>query len=396
METSTFEEFKQSIDSMSEVQAAQNMIPVKKSFLLSFVSDASGCGHIRCIFPMTYLNSVYGKTADIIPIISPVFIWQHDILMRTKAIYFQRQMSPEQLQAVRHYKELQKTYKFKMVWDIDDFIWGHNEKQGGDKEDGVPSYNFGWPGITDAVKESSLEIIKLMDLITVSTEYLKQYLETEKGITVPIRVVPNAIPKYFWGNKRKRPISKDIVKPRVVYTGSPTHYNNPEKLLGDFDNAWKDYVIKAVNEDKIDFWVMGGLPFFFESIKNKIHVVDWVGSFQYHHAVKDINADFAIMPLVPNNFNYSKSDIKAIELYSCGVACIGTTFTNGKPSPHDRNPLTVTDKCSVSDIENLISKYSKVDVYNKILDTQYNKMVREHRYLEDPAYVKLLVESYFK
>jgi len=395
MHTSTFEQFKQSIDDIAGIQKAQNMIPVKKSVLLSFVSDSSGCGFIRNIFPISYLNAVYGKNADIVPIITPIFVWQHDILLRTKAIYFQRQMSPEQLKAVRQYKEHQKQYHYKMVWDIDDFIWGANEQQGGTTEDGVPTYNFGWKGILPEIKEASIEIIKLMDLITVSTEYLKWYLENVKGITVPIKVVPNCIPKYLWGNKRKRPITKDIVKPRVIYTGSPTHYNNPEKLVGDFGNAWKDWVIKAVNENKIDFVCMGGLPFFFESIKDKIKVVDWVNSFQYHHAVKDINADFGIMPLVPNNFNYSKSDIKAIELYSCGVACIGTTFVNGKPSPYDNNPLTLPNTCSVSDIEKMFEKYSKVDNYNKILETQYSKMVREHRYLEDPAYVKLLVESYF-
>ena len=122
MQTSTFEQFRQSIDDIAGIQKAQNMIPVKKSVLLSFVSDSSGCGFIRNIFPISYLNAVYGKNSDIVPIITPIFVWQHDILLRTKAIYFQRQMSPEQLKAVRQYKEHQKQYHYKMVWDIDDFI----------------------------------------------------------------------------------------------------------------------------------------------------------------------------------------------------------------------------------------------------------------------------------
>jgi hypothetical protein len=395
MLTSTFEQFKQSIDDIAGIQKAQNMVPVKKSVLLSFVSDATGVGHIRNIFPVTYLNAVYGKNADIVPIITPIFIWQHDILLRTKAIYFQRQMSPEQLKAVQQYKELQKKYQYKMVWDIDDFIWGANEQQGGTVEDGIPTYNFGWRGILPEIKDASIEIMKLMDLITVSTEYLRWYLINVKNIQVPIQVVPNAVPKFLWGNKRKKPITKDIVKPKIIYTGSPTHYNNQEKMAGDFDNAWKDWVIKAVNENKIEFVCMGGLPFFFECIKDKIKVMNWVNSFQYHHAVKDVNADFGIMPLVPNNFNYSKSDIKAIELYTCGVVCFGTTFINGKPSPYDNNPLSLPNNCSVGDIDRMIEKYSKVENYNKILDTQYNKMVREHRYTEDPAYVKLLIDSYF-
>jgi len=280
METSTFAQFKESIDNIAGIQSAQNMISVKKNLLLSFVSDATGCGHIRNVFPITYLNSVYGKSGDIIPIITPIFLWQHDILLRTKSLFFQRQMSPEQLDSIKKYKEHQKQYQYKMVWDIDDFIWGANELQGGTTEDGVPSYNFGWRGILPEVKAASVEIMKLMDLITVSTEYLKWYIQNVLGVKVPVKVVPNAIPKYFWGNKRKKLITKDIVKPRVVYTGSPTHYNNPEKLMGDFNNAWVNWVIKSVSQDKIDFVCMGGLPFFFESIKDKITVIDWVNSFQ--------------------------------------------------------------------------------------------------------------------
>ena len=150
----------------------------------------------------------------------------------------------------------------------------------------------------------------------------------------------------FGGNTIKNDIVEDIKKPRVLYTGSPTHYNNNEKLLGDWDNAWKDWVIKSVENDKIEFVVMGGLPWFLEEIKEKITVVPWVDSYRYHIAVKEQRAHFGIMPLVPNNFNHGKSDIKAIEHYADGVVCIGTTFTNGKPSPYDNNPVTIPDNCT--------------------------------------------------
>ena len=134
-------------------QAAQDSqtIKVTKNIILSFPSDPTGCGHIRNIFPMMFLNSVFAKAGKIIPLVSPVFVFQQDILARTKAIYFQRQMTPQHLSIITQYKNAQPSMKYKMIWEIDDFIWGHNEKQGGNIEDGVPSYNFGWNNISDEI-----------------------------------------------------------------------------------------------------------------------------------------------------------------------------------------------------------------------------------------------------
>jgi len=396
------EDFKKSVDQIANIEVgikmddgSKNLVQFKKNILLSCVSDATGCGHIRNVFPMTYLNALFGKDQVVTPIITPLFLWQEDILVRTKAILFQRSMAPEHLRLITRYKDLQKKFGYKMVYDIDDFIWGHNELQGGDKEDGVPSYNFGWRGITEEVKKVSVEIMKLMDLITVSSNYLKYYISEVLGVKVPIEVVPNAIPQYFWGTSKK--LRKDpIKKPRVIYTGSPTHYNNQEKMLGDFDNAFKDFVIKNVMEDKIDFICMGDCPWFFESIRSKITVIGWLNSYKYHLGVKAAKADIGIGPLVPNNFNYSKSYIKYQEMCTDGVPFIGTTFTNGKPSPYDVCQLKVTDKCTVQDIEKIVFGIcSDVNEYNKVVKNQYAWMEKTGGYLESKEFVQTLLTNYF-
>lgn len=382
----------------------QQVVQIQKNLLLGYVSDAAGCGHIRMVYPMTYVNSIYAKTGQLMTMVSPIFIWQHDILLRTRAIFFQRQMSPMHLEVIKKYKELQPQFKYKMVWDMDDFVWGRNEEQGGTIDDGVPSYNFGSHGITEEIVKCSVEVMKLMDAVTVSTQFLADYIKNNFGIK-NVFVVPNAVPAFFWGNRRRAPIRQRLEKPRVIYTGSPTHYLNPVpprpaspqepngfpgsniKKPGDFGNAWLEWVIKSVNAGKIDFICLGGLPWFFESIKDKITVVNWVDSFNYHNVVINMRPDFGIMPLVPNNFNHGKSDIKAIELYACGAAAIGTTFTNGKPSPYDNNPLTLPDNCTVADIDALFDKYCEPANYNKIIDEQYKKLTNEGRYLESKEYV---------
>lgn len=400
----TLEEFKTDIDSKSfkpseidvGVNAPTQQVQVQKSFLLSFVSDATGCGHIRNIFPMTYLNAVYGKDAQCLPIVSPVFIWQDDILMRTRAILFQRQMSVGHYQAILQYKAQQPKYKYKMVWDIDDFIWGHNELQGGTKDDGVPSYNFGYHGITEEVKEYSVKIMEQMDLITVSSPFLKEYIENTLQLKVPVKVVHNSVPKYFWGNKRKAEKKNPIVKPRILYSGSPTHYSNQDKLLGDFDNAFKDFLLSNVMNNKIELIVMGDIPFFLEPVREKIQFIPWLNSYQYHLGVKSAKADFSIGPLVPNNFNYSKSYIKYQEACAEGMVFIGSTFENGKPSPYDICELKVKESATVKDLENLIFGVASDPIkFNQIVKKQYDWLDRTGGYLESKKYVETLIEAYF-
>ena len=410
------EEFEKQLNGEApKEQQPQQVVQVQKNIILSYISDAAGCGHIRNLFPMTYINSIYAKTGQLLTMVSPVFVWQHDILLKTRAIFFQRQMSPMHYEIIKKYKEIQSQYKFKMVWDMDDFVWGRNEEQGGTVEDGVPSYNFGSHGITEDIVENSVKIMKLMDTITVSTQFLADYIRENFGCK-DVMVVPNAIPSYFWGNRRKPMIKSRLEKPRVIYTGSPTHYmnpvaprpaspqepngyaGNPTRKPGDFGNAWLDWVIKSVNENKIDFTCLGGLPYFFEPIKDKIKVVNWVDSFNYHNVVINARPDFSIMPLVKNNFNKSKSDLKYIESCACGAVAIGSYFDDEtswvNQGPYYNCLAKVKYKATVEDIDKLFNKLCEPEVYNDILSKQYAKLVEDGRYLESVQYVDNFIKPF--
>lgn len=384
---------------------------VTKDLVIGYISDSAGCGHIRTQFPMSYFNSVFARSGTSF-LVSPTFIWQQDILMRSRSLFFQRQMSPGHLNIIQTYKQHQPQFQYKMIWDMDDFIWERNELQGGTSDTGVPSYNFGHIGITEEVVHASKEIMKLMDVCTFSTPYLADYAKNELGIKNTL-VIPNSIPKFFWGNRKKRQITSKIVKPRVLYTGSPTHYRNMipafapgqnpqfpngfgglDAKLGDFENSWKEWCIKNVKEDKIEFIIMGGTPWFFEEIKNRsnVTIINWVPSFNYHNEVINSRADFGIMPLVPNKFNYSKSDIKAIEYYAAGIVAIGNTFDNGNPSPYDKCPVKLDWNASVEQIDEVFWNLTNPESYNIILSEQYNIMNNEGRYTESKKYVDHFVD----
>ena len=128
-----------------------------------------------------------------------------------------------------------------------------------------------------------------------------------------VLVVKNVVPRYLWNFERKSNIREDLVKPRVIYSGSPTHYKQPIPKLqpgqnpnfpkghpgqpgnrGDWSTALCDWVIKNVKEDKINFICMGALPWFWECIKDKIRFVPWVDSQSYPRLVMSLNADFQI------------------------------------------------------------------------------------------------------
>ena len=134
--------------------------------------------------------------------------------------------------------------------------------------------------------------MNLMDIVCVSTEFLKEYIGNKLGVKNEIIVLPNAIPKFFWGDS-KNSISEKIKFPKVIYRIT-YHYHNLKRLKGDWNNEWVEWVIKNVKDKKIQFVCMGGLPFFFESIKivKIFKIINWINSFQYHLVVRSENADF--------------------------------------------------------------------------------------------------------
>ena len=365
---------------------------VPKNMIFNFISDYAGQGTIRTVWPFSALNAIYAQKQQLISQQLVFFPQDAHTLQMARTLYFQRQFHTNHLNIIKYYKSLQPELRYKMVWEMDDMIWGFNETQGGSIEEGIPSYNKAHDKITPEMKQASIDIMNEMDLLTFSTQYLADYVKNVLGVKIPSTVVPNSVPLAYWGDQHVQQKTTDIKKPKVIYTGSPTHYNNEDKLLGDWDNSWKDWVIKSVKNNEIDFTCFGGLPWFLEEIKDKIKVINWVQSFRLHLDIKNENADFCINPLVQNDFNHSKSDLKLVECSAGGIACIGTTFSNGKPSPYDECRITVPLESTVADIDNIINTYCNKDKYNEVIKYQYEWMQTEGRYTESAKHINRIVK----
>lgn len=391
---STFEQFKDQLNG-TNIQtgisnSTQKFVKIQKNLVLFYKSDDSGCGHVRSILPAMYLNAVFGKSGQLRPVVLPFFVFQPEILVYTRSIFFQRTMNPAQLPLVQKYKELQSQFQYKMVYDIDDFIF-----KGDDPGEDIPDYNFGKKTISDEVRKTAIEIMNLMDVVCVSTEFLGDYIKNKCGVKTPIKVVPNSVPMYFYGPRQRAPITEKIKVPKVIWTGSPTHYSEEKKLKGDLDNAWCEWIIKSVKDKKIRFLMMGTnhIPFFFKELEGNenFKIIGWLNTFQYNMPILDYQPDIGIMPLVPNFFNASKSDVKMIETYASGAIAIGTSpFSNKLPSPYDICFNKLPDTCTVQDIEKLVDYLCEPEIFNETIKKQYQYLHENGRYLESAKFVNYL------
>ena len=361
-----------------------------------------GCSHVRLRYNAMYFD---GIDTGVIPIIMPIFTFDPNLLAHSKSIVFQRPVSKVHVDVVRRYKALQQKYGYKMVFEIDDLIF----KTGlgpADKEDGIPSYNLSSKHIKLDELESNLkEVLPLMDLIVVSTDYLKKAFEKVFNVNNVI-TIKNVVPRYLWNYPRKKHIAEDLKKPRVIYSGSPTHYINPVPprqpspnepngfaglagKKGDWNTALCDWVIKNVKEDKIDFVCMGALPFFWECIKDKIKFIPWVNSQTFPRLFQEQMADFSIASIVDNEFNKCKSALRYTEACASGAVFIGTVFHDNDDSPYrEIHPdCKYFDNWTVDQIDEMFWKLCKKEKYNEVLDKQYEQCNHADFWLESSKHM---------
>ena len=353
-----------------------------KSLVIIIVRDHSGCSHVRLRWNAMYYNGF--DQIGFTPIITPQPIFDATILKQTKAIIYQRPIGSQDIAVLQEYKIHQKKFGYKIVFECDDQIFDIDDE-------GLPEYNMASEGFNkdlQGINERVAKAVSLCDEIVVSTDYLKDAF-IKKFNCQNIRVIRNVVPRFLWSYPRKPHITEDLKKPKIIYTGSPCHYRNPcpPKVdadhpdgiladLGDFDCAWKDWIIKMVKEDKIEFTVVGSQPYFFAEIANKIKQLPWKDTTSYPRQVLEEHADFAIAPIVENQFNKCKSSLRFIEACAAGSLLLGTVFKDNKFSPYEdiADPCKFYPDVTMNEINERFWALCKKYNYNSILDWQYDQL----------------------
>lgn len=322
--------------------------------VLSQNSDFTGCSYYRYRVPFIELKS---KGVQSTPIYSvPVdyrdqFSNLCEFFSHYDLIHIQRCPKLETVHAVR---DVCHILNKPLVFDTDDDYFNIEEHNPG----------FEAFGSKDQ-KEKFKEILRIVDMVTVSTQELKDlYYPYNKNI----HVLPNNV-EYIpsgEGTEPKRDIHQLIIKPdgttniglkpggimlvpgykkssyserdriiRIGYTGSEHHKK-------DFDTI-ADSLGKILNKyhGKVIFVAIGN-KYFFDRLKdyskNAVHVPATTHHDQYLSHIR--NLDIGLAPLERTLFNMSKSSIKAVEYGQWGIPAILPNYiTYTREFTHNMNCL---------------------------------------------------------
>jgi hypothetical protein len=155
-----------------------------------------------------------------------------------KAVKIQRQATSEQKKFIEYLKSIQKQHNFKLIYEVDDVVF----------KECIPDYNrFKFAFDTDEIRQNCIDIINLVDEVTVTCDYMRD-LYREKTGKQEITVIPN-FPPFFWmgylfnHSRICNNLDKHYKKPRILYTGSGAHYDVENKTGGKDDF---EHVVKAI------------------------------------------------------------------------------------------------------------------------------------------------------
>jgi hypothetical protein len=278
---------------------------------INYYADYGGCGFWRMIWPEFCLNA-YNKS-----VISGLTCMVLDLrfYQGLKTIRMQRQATPVQNAFIKELVKAKPQMGYKMVYEVDDIVF---------KED-IPDYNRCKDAfVSQDIANSILEIMGMMDEVTVTCQYMKDYY-IEKTGNKKITVIPNYPPKFwldrFYNKQRIEELyDKHKKRPRVLYAGSGTHIDvtNRTGMKDDFSHVI-DEIIKA--RKKFKFVWKGCYPLALKPFidNGEMEYVDWSPLMDLPKDIYNIGANVAYAPLVDNIFNKSKSNIKMIEAGALGM-----------------------------------------------------------------------------
>lgn len=338
---------------------------------LNLVADRNGCGYYRMIWPYELMAT----KANIQSLNSFVHTTDFGQLKHFNSIRFQRQVDDNQMNMLKYYiGERDKLgYKYRLQYELDDLVPEI------DKSNAV-AYNY----FKDYIG-NHLDMLKMVDAITVSTEQLKKTYTEKYGIDgEKITVIPNTLPKFLY-NFTRRVSTNDFtkVKPRVFWSGSGSHAGKGGDL---------DFFVELVEStlDKYQ-WVLQGVvePRLQKYVdEGKIESHPWqdcysLANYQFYNCRPDVY----IATLKPSLFNSCKSDLKLLEASALGVPFIGSKFTGDKdysdtPSPYEEHNLLTLNNGDIDEWVTTIDRLvNDQDRYMDVVNKQYE--ILNSRFLED-------------
>lgn len=283
---------------------------------INYLADYGGCGYYRCISPNTLLN-LYERaviTESTAMILDPRF---YETVQTVKV---QRQATIHQKQFIEGLKQIKKSNgeKLKLIYEIDDVVFAED----------IPLYNRNRGAFTDPeIRKNIIEIMSLVDEITVTTDYFKEYLKEKTNLT-NVTAIPNYLMKWWFdryynlGDLVKN-FEKNKKKPIVSIFASGTHVDvlNAVEQQDDFAPVI-NHIIKTRTDFKWRFYgshPLAVLPFI---RSGEMEFFNWTKLPEYPASIANSGTQVTFACLQDNYFNRCKSNIKFLEAAALGIPCI--------------------------------------------------------------------------
>ena len=327
---------------------------------VNYLADYSGCGYWRIIWPENHINEMgLGCSSSLTAMVFDPRWYQN-----VKAVKLQRQASSDQREFVKFLKQVQQEHKFRLIYEVDDVVFREE----------IPDYNrFKFAFDNPEIRNNCIEIINMCDEVVVTCDYMRKLYQEKTG-KKEITVVPNFVPYNWMGHVFDRraiydAYDRNIKKPRILYTGSGAHYDIDNKNGGIDDFS---HIISLVERtiDKYQWIFVGSFPPPLAKYvqQKKIEFHEWKPIAVYPQFIASLKAQVMIAPLLDNNFNRSKSDIKFIEACVLGLPCMVQDMETYKDAPDFLKFKTGEDlELKLESIlKNKAKYYGNVDFYRNI------------------------------
>lgn len=291
-----------------------------------------------------------------------------------RLVRIQRWFGYDKLKYLREFlKPLSERIGFYICYEIDDVL----------AYDYIPKYNIARETFNpERIGDSTKEIMELCDIITVSTETLRDFyvrvfnLPKEKFI-----VIQNYLPRWWIGEsfnveRQMQQFNQQRYKPCIGFCCSVNHFDTENKNGGEDDFTHLiPWIIK--NIDNYNFVFVGGVPqqLMQYAQSGKIQYQPPSDIFNYPREMTLRKIDLLLAPLIDNEFNKCKSNIKFLEFAALGIPMCGQNIST-------YNKYTKFVFNNGNDIDNIIDKlFLQKDSY----DYYRNVIIQQRQIIDSPS-----------
>lgn len=163
-------------------------------------------------------------------------------------------------------------------------------------------------------REMVVRALALANLVTVPTEFLARLYGRHAKTTVAI--IPNRLDLKYWTPNFKRP---DPAEQIIAYSGSRCHTRDFAAVAA--EAVWE--VLRMRKTAK--FRVIGCDPLSIPpDVADRVQELPWQPVHDHVNAIRGLNADIAIAPLVPDWFNRGRSELKWLQFGALGCPMVAS------------------------------------------------------------------------